>query len=175
MSYFDIIAGIFLILAALKGLKNGFIKELAGLAALILGIILAVQFSDVTARFLSGIFHSQYMGIIAFLVTFVIVVLIVHLIASLLRTLIHAIALGPFDRIIGLVFGMLKTAFIISILLLGLNAFGLEDKIITPKEQQRSKLYPPVKKAAPLIFDLFERDLEELLNPSENGQSPVTI
>ncbi|WP_016776544.1 CvpA family protein [Anaerophaga thermohalophila] len=175
MSYFDIIAGILLILTALKGLKNGFIKELAGLAALILGIILAVQFSDVTARFLSGIFHSQYMGIIAFLVTFVIVVLIVHLIASLLRTLIHAIALGPFDRIIGLVFGMLKTAFIISILLLGLNAFGLEDKIITPKEQQRSKLYPPVKKAAPLIFDLFERDLEELLNPSENGQSPVTI
>ncbi|MBZ4675696.1 MAG: hypothetical protein JG782_315 [Anaerophaga sp.] len=175
MSYFDIIAGIFLILAALKGLKNGFIKELAGLAALILGIIFAVRLSDVTERFLSGIFHSQYMGIIAFLVTFVIVVLIIHLIASLLRTLIHAVALGAFDRIFGLVFGMLKTTFIISILLLGLNAFGLEEKIITPKEQQRSKLYPPVKKAAPLIFDLFERDLEELLNPSENGQSPVTI
>jgi membrane protein required for colicin V production len=175
MSYFDIIAGILLILAALKGLKNGFIKELAGLAALILGIIFAVQFSDITANFLSGFFHSQYMEIIAFLVTFVMVVLIVHLIASLLRTLIHAVALGTFDRIIGFVFGTLKTTFIISILILGLNAFGLEDKIISPKEQQRSKLYPPIKKAAPLIFDLFERDLEELLQPTQEGQSPLTI
>ncbi len=176
MSYFDIIVGILLILAALKGLKNGLIKELAGLTALILGIILAVQFSNAMAHFLSGFFNSEHMPIIAFLITFVVVVLAVHLVAQLLHTLINAIALGVFNRILGLVFGFIKAGFIVSILLLGLQAFGLESSVVTPKEQQRSKLYPPVKSAAPLIFDLFEKDLEEFFRPEKNDkQSPVTV
>ncbi len=176
MSYFDIIAGIILILAAIKGLKNGLIKELAGLAALILGIILAVQLSGLTAEILSGFFHSQHMGIIAFFVTFILVVVVIHFLANLIHILIHAIALGVFNRILGLVFGTLKAGFILSIILLGLNAFGLENNIIPPEEQQRSRLYPPVRKAAPMIFDLFENDLEHLLRPDyRNEEKPVTI
>ncbi len=176
MSYFDIIVGILLILAGLKGLKNGLIKELAGLTALILGIILAVQFSGAMAGFLSGLFHSTHMPVIAFLVTFVLVVVVVHLIAQLLHTLINAVALGVFNRILGLVFGILKAGFIISILLLGLNVFGLEESVVTPKEQQRSRLYPPVKNAAPMIFDLFEKDLDDFFHPdAHDEQSPVTV
>jgi len=175
MSYFDIIAGVILILAAFKGLKNGFIKELAGLAALILGIIFAVQFSDITGRFLSGFFHSQYMGIIAFLITFAVVVLAVHLIAGLLHTLLHAIALGLFNRLFGLVFGVLKAGFILSIILLGLDAFGLENAIITPSEQQRSNFYSPIKKAAPYFFDLMDEELDHLMSPDDGDQSAITI
>ncbi len=176
MSYFDIIAGILLILGGLKGLKNGLVKELAGLAALLLGIIFAVQFSSTMADFLSGIFHSQYMGIIAFLITFAIVVLLVHLVASLLHALINAVALGLFNRLLGLVFGIIKTGFIISIILLGLDVFGLEQSIVTPREQERSSLYGPVKNAAPMIFDLFDKDLDQLLRPGrDKEQSPLTV
>lgn len=176
MSYFDIIVGILLILAALKGLKNGLIKELAGLTALILGIILAVQFSTAMGQFLSGFFHSGHMPIIAFLITFLLVVLAVHLVAQILHTFINAIALGIFNRILGLVFGFIKAGFIISILLLGLQVFGLESSVVPPKEQQRSKLYPPVKNAAPMIFDLFEKDLDEFFRPGKNDeQSPITV
>jgi membrane protein required for colicin V production len=176
MSYFDIIVGILLILAAFKGLKNGLIKELAGLTALILGIILAVQFSGAMAQFLSGFFHSGHMPIIAFIITFALVVIVVHLVAQLLHTLINAVALGIFNRILGLVFGVIKAGFIISILLLGLQVFGLESSVVTPKEQQRSKLYPPVKNAAPMIFDLFEKDMNEFFRPGKNDeQSPITV
>ncbi|PWD99651.1 CvpA family protein [Marinilabilia rubra] len=175
MSYFDIIAGILLILAALKGLKNGFIKELAGLAALLLGIIFAVQFSDVMADFLSGFFFSRHMGIIAFLLTFVLVVVVIHLLANLLHTLINAVALGIFNKLLGLVFGIIKAGFLISIILLGLEVFGLEKSIVPPGEQQRSKLYPPVKNAAPMIFDFFEKDLDQLFAPGKEEGSPVTV
>ena len=164
MSYFDIIAGLLLVLAGLNGLKNGLVKELAGLAALILGIIIAVNFSGVTAGFLSGIFQTQYLGIIAFLVTFVLVVVGVHIVAGLIHKLIHAIALGVFNRILGLVFGALKAGFIISVILLGLNAFGLEEAIVPPREQEKSKLYAPVREAAPMIFDLFNEDIDQLLH-----------
>ena len=175
MSYFDVIAGIILIWAGLRGLKNGFVKELAGLAALILGIIIAVQFSDITGNFLSGFINTQYMGIIAFLTTFVVVVVVVHLVAGLLHMLVKAIALGMVNRIIGLIFGILKAGFIISIALLGLNAFGLEDNIITPEEQERSKLFVPVKKVAPFFFDMMDKDLNDILKPDNDGQSPLTI
>jgi len=175
MSYFDIIVGILLILAALKGLKNGFVKELAGLAALLLGIIIAVQFSDVMANFLSGFFYSGHMGIIAFLLTFIVVVVVVHLLANLLHTLINAVALGVFNRLLGLVFGFIKAGFLISIILLGLEVFGLEESIVTPREQQRSKLYPSVKNAAPIIFDLFEKDLDQFFAPEKKEDSPVTV
>jgi membrane protein required for colicin V production len=175
MSYFDIIVGILLILAALKGLKNGLVKELAGLAALLLGIIFAVQFSDRTSEFLSGFFHTQYMGVIAFLLTFVLVVVIVHLIAHVLHRLINAVALGVFDRILGLVFGVVKAGFIISIVLLGLEIFGLEESIVTPREQLRSKLYPPVKNAAPMIFNLFDKDLDHFFNRDQDNQSPMAV
>jgi membrane protein required for colicin V production len=176
MSYFDIVVGILLILAGLKGLKNGLVKELAGLFALLFGIIFAVQFSDFAAAFLSRFFQSQHMGIISFLITFAIVVVLVYLIASLLHSLIHAIALGIFNRILGLIFGIIKAGFIISIILLGLDVFGLEKSIVTPREQERSNLYPPVKNAAPMIFDLFEKDLDQLLRPGrEKEQSPVTV
>lgn len=176
MSYFDIITGILLILSAVNGLKNGLVKELAGLAALLFGIIFAVQFSGLTADFLSGFFQSRHMGIIAFIITFAIVVVLVHLVASLLHTVVHAIALGVFNRLLGLVFGSIKAGFIISILLLGLDVFGLEQAIITPREQEKSKLYPPVRNAAPLIFDLFEKDLDQLLRPErDRGQDPVAF
>lgn len=174
MSYFDIIIGILLILAGLNGLKNGLVKELAGLAALLFGIIFAVQFSGLTAGFLSGLFESRHMGIIAFLITFAVVVVLVHLIATLVHTLVHAIALGIFNRLLGLVFGSIKAGFIISIILLGLDVFGLEQSIVPPREQQKSKLYPPVRNAAPLIFDLFQKDLDQLLRPvRKRGQDPV--
>lgn len=176
MSYFDIIVGILLILAGLKGLKNGLVKELAGLTALILGIIFAVQFSGLTASFLSGFLQSDHMPVIAFLVTFVAVVVAVHLLAQLLHTIINAVALGIFNRILGLAFGILKAGFIISILLLGLQVFGLESSVVTSKERERSKLYPPVKSAAPFIFDLFEKDLDDFFRPDkDNSQSPVTV
>lgn len=175
MSYFDIIVGILLILAALKGLKNGFIKELAGLAALLLGIIFAVQFSGVVADFLSGFFYSRHMGLIAFLLTFVLVVVVVHLMANLLHKLINAVALGIFNSLLGLVFGIIKAGFLISIVLLGLEVFGLEESIVPGKEQQRSRLYPSVKNAAPMIFDLFEKDLDHFFTPDKQEESPATV
>jgi membrane protein required for colicin V production len=176
MSYFDIIVGILLIIAAFNGLRKGLIKELAGLAALLLGIIFAVQLLEISTAFLSRFFQSQYMGIIAFLLTFIIIVVLVHFIAYMVHSLIHAIALGVFNRMLGFVFGAIKTGFIISIILLGLNVFGLEKSVITPREQERSSLYPIVKKAAPMIFELFDKDLNSLLRPNHNKKlSPATV
>jgi membrane protein required for colicin V production len=174
MNYFDIIVGILLLLAAIKGFKDGFIIELASLAALALGIIAAIRFSELTAEFLSGYIHSQYLGIIAFCVTFVGVVIVVHLIAKLVDKLVKAVALGWINRVMGMAFGVLKAGLILSVLLLALNIFGLEQMVAPADIQQESFLYPSVKEAAPRLLDLFRTDLDDILYPNKRPQSPVT-
>ena len=76
--------------------------------------------------------------------------------------------------LLGLVFGIIKAGFIISIILLGLNAFGLEEAIIPPREQEKSKLYTPVREAAPMIFDLFNEDIDQLLRPGNQNEERIS-
>ncbi len=175
MNYFDIIVAVLLLLAAIKGFKNGFIIELASLAALVLGIIAAIRFSELTAGFLSRFFESQYLGIIAFCVTFVLVVVLVHLTARLVDRLVKAVALGWFNRILGVALGMVKAGLILSVLLLALDLFGLEQALVPPRIQDESFLYPAVKGAAPRVLSLFKTDLRDLLYPDEKPQPPVVV
>ncbi|MBP8960541.1 MAG: CvpA family protein, partial [Bacteroidales bacterium] len=72
MNYIDIIILIIMVIAVIYGFINGFIREVASLAALILGIWAAIKFSDWTALKLYEWFDmtGRYVGIIAFIITF---------------------------------------------------------------------------------------------------------
>ena len=80
MNWLDFIIIILLVFGLARGFINGFIKELASLLALILGIWGAIKFSVFTAEKLYDYFDmtGQYVGIISFLITFVIIVIIIH-------------------------------------------------------------------------------------------------
>ncbi len=175
MNYFDIVAGILLLLAAIKGFKNGFVIELASLAALVLGIVGAIRFSGLTSQYLSRFFHSEYLSLVAFFVTFVVVVIVVHLIARLVDKLVKAVALGWFNRLLGLAFGVVKAGLIVSVLLLALDVFGLEQALIPPQTQKESYLFPPLKEAAPRTLELFKTDMNELLKRPEKSKPPISV
>ena len=175
MNYFDIVAGLLLLLAAIKGFKDGFVIELASLAALVLGIIGAIRFSELTAEYLARFIHNEYLGIIAFAVTFVAVVIGVHLIARLVDKLVKAVALGWFNRLLGLAFGLLKAGLILSVVLLALDLFGLEQALIPAQIQKESFLYPPLKEAAPRTLELFKTDMDELFKRPEKPNPPISV
>lgn len=157
MNYIDIIILIILAIAAIKGFSDGFVKEVAALAALILGIWAAIKFSDFTAAKLYDYFDmtGRYVGIIAFLVTFLAVVIGVHFIGMLIDTLVKAIALGFLNRLLGLVFGVLKSALILSILFVIINTID-EHRPFLPRDKiNGSMLYLPISDIAPAIFPLI--------------------
>ena len=52
MNYIDIVLSILLVLSAISGFKKGLVVELASLAALVLGIWGAFEFSYITSEFL---------------------------------------------------------------------------------------------------------------------------
>jgi membrane protein required for colicin V production len=155
MNYIDLILVIFLLWAAYKGFKNGLIIEVASLAALILGIFGAIKFSGLTADFLVERFDmtSKYLSLIAFAITFVCIVIVVHLLARILDKLVKAIALGFINRLSGVVFGIVKVVFILSIVLVILNAINRKANFLPKEKLDESFLYWPISNFAPAIFN----------------------
>ncbi len=158
MNYIDLIIGIILLIAAFNGLKNGLIAELASLAALVLGIWGAIEFSYITTDFLVKNFNleTEYLNIISFVVTFIVIVILVHIIGNSLSKLIEVAMLGFINKTAGLVFGVLRSALILSILLLVFDKIDEDVEILSQKAKTESRLYEPLRSFAPSLFPFIQ-------------------
>jgi membrane protein required for colicin V production len=158
MNYVDIVLGILLILSALQGFSKGFVEELAGLVALILGIWAAIHFSDIVGQFLTTTFHMtfKHLNIIAFIVTFLIVVILVQIVGSMVNKMVKAISLGFLNRLAGLAFGAVKGALILSVLLVIFDKIDKDVHIISVDTKAESKLYTPIRNFAPGVFPFLD-------------------
>ena len=170
MNYIDLILIIPLLWAIYRGFTRGFIFQAASLAALILGIFGAIRFSSFTANILTNKFdlQTQYLSIISFAITFIAIVIAVHIIARIIDKLIKAIALGFINRILGIVFAVLKYAFIISIILLILNGINKRTNFLPKEDISNSVLYEPLSKFALKIFPYLDFNINENKDEENN-------
>jgi len=175
MNVIDLVFLILLLWAAYKGFTKGFIIQLATLAALLLGIVGAIKFSDITSGYIVKHFEisQQYLQILSFAITFIIIVILVHFLARLINKLLDAIALGIVNRILGIIFSVLKTAFIISIVLVLVNKADKAYKFIPDQTKNNSLLYNPLSNFAPMIFpylnfNKWKQQIEEIDNNTDN-------
>ena len=159
MNVLDIIFLVPLLFALYRGFKKGLIHMIASLAALLLGIFGAIKLRPVFASLLDAIFNisPDHMNVIAFAVAFVSIVLLVHLVAFLVDKLIKAVALNLVNRLLGMAFGLLVTAFVISMILWPVNEVNAEKQIIKPKHIEGSLLYKPISAFAPGVFPYLKK------------------
>lgn len=157
MNYIDAIIIIILALAMVNGFINGLVKEVASLAALILGIWGAIKFSTFTAAKLYDYFDmtGRYVGIISFIVTFLIIVIVIHFIGLLVDKLMEAVSLGFINRLLGILFGLFKSVLILSVVLCVLNAIDSHRPFLPKEKIERSMLYNPISDIAPAIFPII--------------------
>ncbi len=172
MNYIDLVLGIILILAAIQGFRKGFIVELASLAAIVLGIWGAIKFSDWTADFITDTtgYRSDSMSTIAFVVTFIGIVILVHILGQVLDKTVKAVALGFLNRLAGIIFGILKTAVILSIFMLLFDTVDENVHILPSKQKTESKLYEPMKQLVPTLFPFIKLwDTDKKDRPAEES------
>lgn len=138
---------------AWSGYKKGFIIEAATLGALILGLYFAIYFSDIAGELLNKTFNieEKYMGALSFVVTFIIVVFGVIAIGKALEKIVDILFLGFLNKMAGAVFGIIKGALFISILILAFSYFDLENKVFSKEAREKSLFYEPVKSIAPAL------------------------
>jgi membrane protein required for colicin V production len=174
MNWIDFVIIILLVFGLARGFINGFIKELASLLALILGIWGAIKFSAFTAEKLYDYFDmaGQYVGIISFLITFIIIVVVIHFIGMIVDKFVEKISLGVLNSLLGLVFGVFKTALILSVIFTVLNAIDAKHHFLPKKRIEDSRLYNPIADIAPAIFPIigegsFDRSFDRLKKKPE--------
>jgi membrane protein required for colicin V production len=163
MSYIDIILGLLLIFAAISGFRKGLIVELVSLAALILGIWGAIEFSGVTSEFLTENLNlkTEHLNIISFVVTFIVIVILVHIVGNVINKIVETAMMGFLNKLAGMVFGVLKSALILSVILVIFDKIDEDVQILSPEAKTKSKLYTPMRNLAPSIFpfvDIWDDD-----------------
>jgi membrane protein required for colicin V production len=174
MNWLDAFILVILILSGVMGFINGLVKEVASLAALILGIWGAIRFSTFTAGKLYDYFDmtGHYVGIIAFLITFGLIVVIIHFVGILADKVVNAASLGFINRILGIVFGLLKSVLIMSVFFVVLNAIDVRRPFLPKKTIEESRFYNPISDIAPVLFPIigeggFNRSFERFKKKPE--------
>ena len=165
MNIVDLILIIILLAGAIHGFVKGFFVEFASVAAIVLGVLCAMMFSDYLKGWLSGFVSWQPTTVkaVAFFILFISVLIVVHLIANALEKFVRAIALGLLSRIGGAVFGVIKTAFILSFLMYIVARIEFYDVTVIPKEPKKgSKMYIPIEKLAPNLLPFLRQEKKEI-------------
>ncbi len=156
MPVIDIILGALIIYGIIKGFFKGLFVEVASLLALMLGVYGAVHFSNYAAEFLSNYvdWSGKKINISSFIITFVVIVLAISLAGKALTKLANFAALGIINKLLGALFGGLKIALILSVLLLVFDRFNNTLSLVS-EELEDSILYKPVASIAPMILPQF--------------------
>ncbi len=181
MNWIDFIIVIILGISLIRGFTEGLVKEVASLAALILGIWGAIRFSNFTAAKLYDWFDltGQYVGIIAFIVTFGVIVVLVHFIGIFVDNIVKAVSLTFLNRLLGVVFGLFKSVLILSVFFVILNAIDARRSFLPKEKIEESMFYNSISDVAPALFPIigegdFQRSFERLKKiPDERPEPEV--
>ncbi len=176
MNLLDIILLIPIIWLGYRGFVRGFIIELASLIALILGIYAAIHFSYYASDLLVKYFtlKEKYLPVVSFILTFLVVVIVVYGIGKILEKIIDMVALGFLNKILGGALGIFKAALFLSIVLLLINTFDTNHKIITPKNKENSILYKPIAVIIPFLLPRLDIDkIPDFYNKPEKEEKKV--
>jgi membrane protein required for colicin V production len=154
MNYIDIIICIPLVWGLYKGFTKGLIIEAASLIAFGLGVWGGIHFSEFMAHKINEWFNwqSPYLPIVSFAITFLLIIILVYFIAKLVQKMVEGMALGAINKIGGAVFGSLKFALVMSVVIFVLNAIEKSYPILSFKAKEGSLLYQPIGAIAPLLI-----------------------
>lgn len=103
----DIVFLIVIVFMALRGVFRGFVREFMAMAAIILGIAVAVIFSGIAAVYIQPwVGAGAWSHVIAFLALFLVTYLVVRIFENALNRLMEKINLESLDRALGFFLGV---------------------------------------------------------------------
>lgn len=112
------------------GVYKGIISQLTSFAGIIIAAYVSIKYYSYIAAFINAHVDEDtsqhYVSIATFVVVFILVLLIIFLISKQIEKLTKALNIGYLNHIAGGIFGLVKWAFLVSIILVLLNLFSQE-------------------------------------------------
>lgn len=172
MNVIDILLLVIILLGLIRGFMKGLFVEIASLLALILGVYGAIHFSNYAAGFLETKtdWSEKTIAITAFAITFVAIVFLITLAGKALTKIADFAALGILNKLLGGVFGGLKTALILSVILTIFDKMNRNLPFVDEQTIEDSMLYKPVNELVLKLFPAFSgQDEENQINSTEES------
>ncbi len=174
----DIIFLLFIGVGFYWGYKKGIIYALFSLAAYFLGIMVALKFSYMAAKFVKETLSPdpKMTAVISFILVFILVVLLVRLIAWMLEQLLKAFTLNLVNQLLGGCIHALIGLYVICVFLWFTDKWGA----LPASQKKSSHLYhyvetfaPDVVKYSGKVVPMFKGafdDFDHLLDEQKNSK-----
>ncbi len=176
MNSLDLFLLIPIALGFIFGLFKGLVKELASLAAIVLGIyaakFLAPTVSDLLVK--SFDFSPKTALPLSYLFIFISIAVVLLVLSKMLDKVLDSISLGGFNKFLGGIFGALKYALIISVLLNVFDAVDSRFLIMKNETKENSIAYKPLMKLGPVLWDKA-KEVNKEDEPQETSTMPNNI
>ncbi len=170
MNYVDIVLAVLLALGIYRGFKKGLIISIFGMLALFVGIYGGVMFADQVAEVIGSWLNEpkEWLPFAAFAATFLAIVVAIYLLGKMITKALNVTMLGLPNKIGGALFGLLRMALVISVVLLFVHPM-IEKNDLIPVEQRRSSLlYNPMHEFAQTVVPtITDSDFYEYLRDQE--------
>lgn len=144
---------------AVEGVARGLSRQLLGLAATVLGLLLASWFYGSAGAFLIPyVSHKGVANFLGFLFVFLGVQAAGALTGWLLSKMLKTVGLSWMDRLLGVGFGLLKGALVGVVLVLALSAFSIKP---LPDAVAGSRLAPVLVEAGRIAAALTPKEMKD--------------
>ena len=154
MNIIDAIILICLIPAVVQGIRKGFISQAISIVSLVVGVWASARFANIVGDWISRYITAseQILKVVAFAIILVAVFVVLGLLGRLLEGVIKLIMLGWLNKLLGVVFSLIKSFLILGIVVLAFNSLNATFGFVKPEVLADSVLYPVVKDLADAVF-----------------------
>lgn len=158
MNILDIILLVCFIPAVIGGIRKGFIAQVVAIISIVLGVWLSVKFASMAGAWISRWTETspQLINIISFTVIFIAVAIVLFAIGKLLEKTIKIIMLGWLNRLLGVLFSMLKCILILGFICIVFESINTRYGIVPASYLDSSQLYGPFRDIAISVFPYFK-------------------
>ena len=112
----DLVIVVFCAFLVAKGIWKGFVKEIAGIVAVIGGVAISFLFHAQVQPYISTFVGGKYVQLASYVFIFMGFYLVVMLLGKLLDKILRSIMLGGINRVLGALFGLIKACFWLTLL-----------------------------------------------------------
>jgi membrane protein required for colicin V production len=146
----DLISGLLLVLAIIKGFQRGLIVGLFSFVALIVGLAAALKLSTVVAGYIGQSVNvsAEWLPLVSFLVVFIIVVLLIRLGAKAIESAVEVVMLGWLNRLGGILLYIAMYTLVYSVLLF----YAGKMEFLQPETIHKSITYEWIQPLGPQVI-----------------------
>ena len=158
MAILDIILLLCFVPAIVSGISKGFVKQVVDLAAILLAAWAAFHFSTVMGEWLSQYItlEKSILNVISFILIIIVTAVVLNLVGALITKALKAVSLGFVNRLLGLVFAILKVAVILGLVILLFETLNSTLHIVKPEATADAVVYNALKEAAEKVFPILK-------------------